>query len=41
MKTAARIGLRLRVTTFKLDFANDAFFAVKSDSIEGAAVIVP
>jgi len=41
MKTAVRIGLPTRVTTFELDFAKDALFAVNSDSIDGAAVIVP
>lgn len=38
---AADIGLRPKVTVFSLDQANEALAAVKSDSIDGAAVIVP
>jgi propanol-preferring alcohol dehydrogenase len=38
---AAEINLRPRNTVFSLDEANDALAAVKSDSIDGAAVIVP
>lgn len=38
---AAEIGLRPRVTTFRLDQANEALGALKADSIDGAAVIVP
>jgi len=38
---AAEIGLRPRVTTFSLDRANEALLALKIDSIDGAAVIVP
>jgi len=38
---AAEIGLRPRVTVFPLDQANQALDAVKHDSINGAAVIVP
>ncbi|MDE3168258.1 MAG: zinc-dependent alcohol dehydrogenase family protein [Acidobacteriota bacterium] len=38
---AAGIGLRPRVTVFPLDAANEALQAVKSDAIDGAAVIVP
>jgi propanol-preferring alcohol dehydrogenase len=38
---AAQIGLRPKVTVFKLDQANDALLAVKNDAIDGAAVIVP
>ena len=38
---AAEIGLRPKVTTFPLDRANEALAAVKSDSIDGAAAIVP
>jgi propanol-preferring alcohol dehydrogenase len=38
---AGRIGLKPRVTTFPLDKANEALAAVKSDSVDGAAVIVP
>ena len=38
---AAQIGLRPKVTVFPLDQANEALLAVKSDAIDGAAVIVP
>jgi len=38
---ASEIGLRPQVTTFRLDQANEALAAVKSDSINGAAVLVP
>ncbi len=38
---AAEIGLRPRVTVFPLDQANEALIAVKNDSVDGAAVIVP
>jgi propanol-preferring alcohol dehydrogenase len=38
---AADIGLRPRVTAFRLDQANEALARLKSDSIDGAAVIVP
>lgn len=38
---AAEIRLRPKVTTFPLDRANDALAAVKRDSIDGAAVVVP
>ncbi len=38
---AAKIGLQPRVTVFPLDQANEALIAVKSDSVDGAAVIVP
>jgi alcohol dehydrogenase, propanol-preferring len=41
LKLAAEINLQSRVTTFALDDANKALAAVKSDSIDGAAVIVP
>jgi len=37
---AAAIGLHPKVTAFSLDQANEALSAVKSDSIDGAAVIV-
>jgi alcohol dehydrogenase, propanol-preferring len=40
LQTAAEIGLRPKVTTFPLEQANKALAAVKSDSIDGAAVIV-
>jgi propanol-preferring alcohol dehydrogenase len=38
---AAQIGLRPKVTVFSLDQANEALLAIKSDAIDGAAVIVP
>jgi propanol-preferring alcohol dehydrogenase len=38
---AADIGLRPEVTVFPLDKANEALARLKSDSIDGAAVIVP
>lgn len=38
---AAQIGLRAKVTVFPLDHANEALMAVKSDAVDGAAVIVP
>jgi propanol-preferring alcohol dehydrogenase len=38
---AAEIGLRPRVTVFRLDAANEALQAVKNDAIDGAAVIAP
>ena len=41
LKLAAEIGMKPRVTTFTLDEANEALAAVKSDSIDGAAVVVP
>jgi propanol-preferring alcohol dehydrogenase len=41
LEIAARIGLRPKVTRFSLDDANEALLAVKNDSIDGAAVIVP
>jgi propanol-preferring alcohol dehydrogenase len=41
LKLAAEINLQPRVTTFALDHASEALSAVKSDSIDGAAVIIP
>ena len=41
LRIAAEIGLRPKVTTFPLDQANEALAAVKGDSIDGAAVILP
>jgi alcohol dehydrogenase, propanol-preferring len=41
LKLAAEIQMRPRITTFSLDQVNEALAAVKSDSIDGAAVIVP
>ena len=39
LQIAAEIGLRPKVTAFPLDNANEALGALKSDSIDGAAVI--
>ncbi len=41
LNLAAEIGLMPKVTTFRLEEANEALAAVKSDAIDGAAVIVP
>jgi propanol-preferring alcohol dehydrogenase len=41
LNLAAEIGLKPQVTLFPLDQANEALAAVKSDKINGAAVIVP
>jgi propanol-preferring alcohol dehydrogenase len=41
LSLAAEINLHPKVTTFPLDKANEALEAVKSDSIDGAAVIIP
>jgi propanol-preferring alcohol dehydrogenase len=41
LKIAADIRLQPNVTLFSLDRANEALAAVKSDAIDGAAVIVP
>jgi propanol-preferring alcohol dehydrogenase len=38
---AAKIGVKPKVTTFPLDRANEALAAIKSDSVDGSAVIVP
>jgi len=37
---AAEIGMRPKVTSFRLDEANEALLAVKRDAIDGAAVLV-
>src|SRR6195256_3707062 len=41
LNLAAEIHLQPKVTTFALDQANEALPAIKSDSIDGAAVIIP
>ncbi len=41
LQLAGEIKLAPKVTVFKLDRANDALAAVKSDQVDGAAVIVP
>ncbi|MGH9503303.1 MAG: zinc-dependent alcohol dehydrogenase family protein [Terriglobales bacterium] len=41
LNLAAEIGLKPRTTIFALDQANEALAAIKGDSMDGAAVIVP
>ncbi len=41
LRIADEIRLHPQVTAFSLDQANEALLAVKSDSIDGAAVIIP
>jgi propanol-preferring alcohol dehydrogenase len=41
LQLASKIKLQPKVTVFGLDQANQALKAVKSDQIDGAAVIVP
>jgi propanol-preferring alcohol dehydrogenase len=41
LQIAAAINLRPKITVFPLDQANEALAAVKSDSVDGAAVIKP
>src|ERR1700680_1485280 len=41
LQIAAAINLRPKITVFPLDQANEALAAVKSDSVDGAAVITP
>jgi propanol-preferring alcohol dehydrogenase len=41
LNIAAEIGLRPKVTAFPLGRANDALLAIKEETIDGAAVIVP
>jgi propanol-preferring alcohol dehydrogenase len=41
LEIAANIGLRPKATAFPLDRANEALALVKSDRIDGAAVLVP
>ncbi|HXE89522.1 MAG TPA: zinc-dependent alcohol dehydrogenase family protein [Terriglobales bacterium] len=41
LQLAADISLRPKVTVFPLDRVNDALIALKTDSIDGAAVIAP
>lgn len=40
LQLAAEIGMRPKVTAFRLDEANEALLAVKRDAIDGAAVLV-
>jgi alcohol dehydrogenase, propanol-preferring len=39
LKIAAEIGMKPRVTSFRLEQANEALAAVKADAVDGAAVI--
>ncbi len=41
LQLAAEIKLKPKVTSYPLEKANEALMAVKSDSIDGAAVIIP
>jgi alcohol dehydrogenase, propanol-preferring len=41
LRIAAEVGLKPKVTAFQLEQANEALQAVKSDSIDGAAAIIP
>ena len=41
LEIAGSIGLRPKVVSFGLEQANEALLAVKTDSIDGAAVILP
>jgi propanol-preferring alcohol dehydrogenase len=41
LEIAAKIGVEPMVTTFPLERANEALAAIKSDSVDGSAVIVP
>jgi alcohol dehydrogenase, propanol-preferring len=41
LQLAGEIGIRPNVTVFSLDCANDALAAIRSETIAGAAVIVP
>ena len=41
LQTVAEINLRPKATAFPLEQANEALIAVKKDSIDGAAVIIP
>jgi alcohol dehydrogenase, propanol-preferring len=41
LNLAAQIHLQPKTTTFGLDQANEALAAIKSDSIDGAAVLIP
>jgi alcohol dehydrogenase, propanol-preferring len=41
LQLASEIGLRPKITVFKLDQANEALLALKNDAIDGAAVLVP
>jgi propanol-preferring alcohol dehydrogenase len=41
LEIAGKIGLRPSVRSFRLDEANDALLSIQTDSVDGAAVIIP
>lgn len=41
LQVASEIGIRPKVTAFSLEDANEALLAVKTNSVDGAAVIIP
>jgi propanol-preferring alcohol dehydrogenase len=41
LQLASEIGLRPKITVFRLDQANEALLALKNDAIDGAAVLAP
>ena len=41
LRIAAEIGIRPQATVFSLENANEALAAIKNESLDGAAVIVP
>jgi propanol-preferring alcohol dehydrogenase len=41
LQVASEIGLEPQMTLFPLDQAKEALLAIKTDSIDGAAVIIP
>lgn len=41
LRIAAEIGIQPQATIFSLEHANEALAAIKSDSLDGAAVLVP
>jgi propanol-preferring alcohol dehydrogenase len=41
LQIAGEINLRPKITVFSLDQVNDVLIAVKNDSINGVAAIVP
>jgi propanol-preferring alcohol dehydrogenase len=41
LRIAGEIGIEPKVTSFPLDRVNEALMAIKADSVDGSAVIVP
>ena len=41
LQLATEVGLRPKITVFKLEQANEALLALKNDAIDGAVVLVP